>query len=646
MEDWLFGSGDTQFDERMAPKFTDNCNRWMTLPEERGLSLNLYDLKKYMDPVMVAVVLHQGQFLPQSTYRDVMNMFQKGITRERICEYLIKQLPSAVSLHILTRVLDKCGYRNLSTLLVFNSYKWNSAYTCVSNPSSYSNLRAYTLYINIKRLVNNGQLNKPRRFLRKMANRCYVTMTKETDPRRKQSLADQCIAIIGAETDIIAITFDKTLCRHVLFTQMKRVSRETSNTLISDLVYYGRLANAYAIAGNYKMCEQILYQAKCKAYITGPCIEFVHLAYIITYTTLWQFEKYPTPELKSDLLMWGRIGLKYIEEDFVDNKNQWRRNLLLRMVLCLVGLGNRATVIQNCPIDESCITEAKTLFEEFDKYWDGTEKRRRMFYYVAKARLCELEERHLDSLQYLKLAYVTSMKGNFEETKYISAYYHKLIETERNTESRRRENMKLCDQIYFNPNECRAQKEVYHDHEVKREEDHIIKTLKYPDIAVIKRQTNQMFSSPQSARRFQPIEGSNVSQSIQCFKTEFKMEGIISKQHQETDLSLTKYSGDDRYFPSLERSPPSGDSQPDSPVVSIFKNSGNDTQLKYAARASEAGSKIKNVSYLEQENGTCQIKDNNNVDLGYSGDTFSTYDVNTVSYITLNPSSMMQETSV
>ncbi|XP_053395270.1 uncharacterized protein LOC123544234 isoform X4 [Mercenaria mercenaria] len=558
MEDWLFGSGDTQFDERMAPKFTDNCNRWMTLPEERGLSLNLYDLKKYMDPVMVAVVLHQGQFLPQSTYRDVMNMFQKGITRERICEYLIKQLPSAVSLHILTRVLDKCGYRNLSTLLVFNSYKWNSAYTCVSNPSSYSNLRAYTLYINIKRLVNNGQLNKPRRFLRKMANRCYVTMTKETDPRRKQSLADQCIAIIGAETDIIAITFDKTLCRHVLFTQMKRVSRETSNTLISDLVYYGRLANAYAIA----------------------------------------------------------------------------------------GLGNRATVIQNCPIDESCITEAKTLFEEFDKYWDGTEKRRRMFYYVAKARLCELEERHLDSLQYLKLAYVTSMKGNFEETKYISAYYHKLIETERNTESRRRENMKLCDQIYFNPNECRAQKEVYHDHEVKREEDHIIKTLKYPDIAVIKRQTNQMFSSPQSARRFQPIEGSNVSQSIQCFKTEFKMEGIISKQHQETDLSLTKYSGDDRYFPSLERSPPSGDSQPDSPVVSIFKNSGNDTQLKYAARASEAGSKIKNVSYLEQENGTCQIKDNNNVDLGYSGDTFSTYDVNTVSYITLNPSSMMQETSV
>ncbi|XP_045157848.2 uncharacterized protein LOC123544234 isoform X1 [Mercenaria mercenaria] len=648
MEDWLFGGGDEAYDKEMVLQFTDSSNTWMTLPEERGISLSIDDLKASLDPVLVAMVLHHDQLLPESTYNVVMRMFQKGIKRENICEYLIKQLPSTVRLQNLTKVLDRCGYTDLSAKLVFNSFKWNSAYTCVSNPSNGSIPSANRLYTNLKRLVNNAQLSKPRRFLRKMANRCYLTMTKEMDPRRKQTLADQCIAIIGAETDTIAITFDKTLCRHVLFTQMKHISRETSNTLISDLVYYGRLANAYAIAGDYKMCEQILHGAKCKAYITGPCIEFVNLVYIIAYVTLWQFEKYPTAEYRSNLLMWGRIGLKCVEEDFVDNKNQWRRNLLLRMILCLLGLGNRATVIEDCPIDESSITEAKLLLAEFDKYWDGIETRRKMFYYVAKARLCELEKRPLDCLQYLRIAFILSMKGNFEEIRFISAYYNNVEEIGRYPEFCRRIYMKHADQIQVNPPENLAQGTI--DHELVRKEVHFDRTLNQ-NFTVIRTQdikeSCQVSSSLQSKRRIQPIGCSNVSQNTSFFNIQ-----LTTEQQKKAYSIMTKCCEDDSYFPSSERSPPSGDSQPGSPV-DPYRNHGNDTQLEYAARTREADCKNKNIETndrdqankiidgeypginnygnLEKEHGTGQIKDNNTESLGYSGEAFPTYDRNAIS---------------
>lgn len=520
----------------------------MTLPEERGLSLSISDLENGIDPVFLTMVLHKERLLPEAIHKVVSCMSQQGFKRRRICEYLFTQIPSYVSLENFVSVLDKCGYASLSALVLVNSYKWNSAYMCSPKPTDGSS-RAYGLYSNIKRLINNAQLENSGLFLRKMADRCYSEMEREIDPLRKQKLADNCVAIISAETDIIAITFDRSLCRHVLFTQLERLRRQTSNTLISDLGFYGRLANAYAIAGEYDMCEQMLDEAKCKAYITGPCIEFVILIYMIVYVILWEFEVFPTHVNRSKLLTWCRVGLKCVEEDFVANKNHLKRILMLRMALCLLGLGNRTTVIENCPVDEVCIAEAKLILANFDQYWDGIETRREMIYNVARARLCELEKFPIDALKYLSLAHKLAKKGKFKEKVYIKTYYKTIF----CRESCLRYQIQPCS-TYFDQNTrnsrghnfanvCKRSRTetcegVYREMKIQR-------NANTADIVTSQRAIQ---SSVQSQNKLQYVQGQNTFCQVnsKCMQKENHVDAAAE------------------FWPfSLERSPPSGDSNPD-----------------------------------------------------------------------------------
>lgn len=565
-EDWMFGAGNGPDDQPLNFEFTTGFNRWMTLPEERALALTRRDLEMSIDPVFITMTMHRQRLLPVTVYQTVMSMFQKNFDRRIIFDYFFKQIPSYVSLQYFVTVLDNCGYTQLSALLHFNSFKWNSEYLVLPS-STYTSSKAYDLYSNLKGLINNAQLDRPGVLLRKMANRCYGQMNKETDPLRKQRLADNCMAIISAETDTIAIRFDKTLCEHVLFKQMKRLCMETSNTLLSDLVCYGRLANAYAIAGDYSKCEQMLDEAKCKAYLIGPCIEFLHLVYIIAYVMLWEFEKCPTPELRSKLLMWCRVGLKCVEEEFVVNRNKWRRILLLRMVFCLLGLGNRTTVIENCPVDKHCILEAKLLLAEFDKYLDGIEKRRKLFYHVAKARLCELENCLLDTLQFLIIAYKYAVEGKFEEQKFIKDYYKKIFTRAFDLKSQpQRRGVHHC-QMCSHSNE-QAEKSS------KSESETIAnRTLKC--------KYENSCNRHNCAECFGTQVRSNllgVSYSSQNDQTDSKnRDRAISPAHNE-DQELENRQPDTRqrmnvlvetetelFVTSLERCPPSGSSNPDAP---------------------------------------------------------------------------------
>ncbi|WAQ99226.1 hypothetical protein MAR_023599 [Mya arenaria] len=64
------------------------------------------------------------------------------------------------------------------------------------------------------------------------------------------------------------------------------------------------------------------------------------------------------------------------------------------MVFCLLSLGNRAHVIEICPVDEACIVEAKELLADINRNWTGIETRRKMFYYLARGRIAELTKQH------------------------------------------------------------------------------------------------------------------------------------------------------------------------------------------------------------------------------------------------------------
>jgi hypothetical protein len=151
------------------------------------------------------------------------------------------------------------------------------------------------------------------------------------------------------------------------------------------------------------------------------------MLYIEVYVKLWEFEKFPSKELRKQLMMWGRVGLESLENEDVDTKTLWRRMFILRMVFCLIGLGNRANVIENCPFDEECLTQARDLLSDIDRTWYGIETRRKMFYFVARARLSELTENPTECIEYIRQARKLANEGHFEELIFIVEYYERII---------------------------------------------------------------------------------------------------------------------------------------------------------------------------------------------------------------------------
>ncbi|XP_052811990.1 uncharacterized protein LOC128239403 [Mya arenaria] len=410
-----------------SPRYWNSQTNTMTEQEVEALIQCREELAETIDPMYVAIVMRDNNCLQEEVLNEVIASQKRNSLEEMPFSVLFSHLPSNVSLSKFVQNLDMCGYKKTAARLFLTFLKINNeVVTHVSKTAAGQRPMVHKFFRNLKRMVHDAQFKNPRTALRELALRYVEKMSSERDDMKRQMLADKCIAVIGAEIDAIAITFDTSLHRGEPFTQMKSLTTETSNTLITDVVYFGRLANAHSIAGRFDDSENMLRAARCKAYNIGPCLELVNMLYIEVYVRLWQFEHKPSKELRQALLMWGRIGLESLEEEDVDTKRLWRRMFILRMVFCLLGLGNRANLITNCPVDEACMQEARDLLSDVYKNWYGIEARRKMFYFVARARLLELDGQFTGCLETLACAKVVAEEGHFEEKRFIVDFIDKV----------------------------------------------------------------------------------------------------------------------------------------------------------------------------------------------------------------------------
>lgn len=246
------------------------------------------------------------------------------------------------------------------------------------------NKKSIHLYFkNLKRLVHNAQFKDPRSFFRKQARLLQNQIQHERAESKRQFLSDKYIALLGAEIDAIAITYDVTLPDQDIFTELKSLAVNSTDASISEVVFFGRKANALAIAKKFSEGEDMVKQAHCCANFTGPCLEIANMIYIDVYFKLWQFEQTPTTELKESLLYEGSKGLWALSEEEEEIRNLWKRMFLLRMIFCLVGLSNKGGCISGCVICEEDVDRAERYMNEIDL--KDIEARREMMYYIAKA---------------------------------------------------------------------------------------------------------------------------------------------------------------------------------------------------------------------------------------------------------------------
>ena len=120
-----------------------------------------------------------------------------------------------------------------------------------------------------------------------------------------------------------------------------------------------------------------------------------------------------------------------MEED-EDARKFWKRMFILRMVYCLLGIGNRANVISRFVKDHKSIVEAQKLLAEFDQVWTGIDTRREMFYCVARSRLCEYLDHIEEALLYIGRAKRLAVEGCFAEKIPFVMEYERILKTRQN----------------------------------------------------------------------------------------------------------------------------------------------------------------------------------------------------------------------
>ena len=158
----------------------------------------------------------------------------------------------------------------------------------------------------------------------------------------------------------------------------------------------------------------------CCANFAGPCLEIANMIYIDVYFKLWQFEHYPNRKLQKELIFAGYKGLWALAEEDEDTRKLWTRMFLLRMVFCLLGIGNKANLVENYTPSENNILDAEKFLEAISL--EGIETRRAMFYWMAKSRLFEMQNLGEDCIRSIENAVQLAKKGHFKELKNIEDY--------------------------------------------------------------------------------------------------------------------------------------------------------------------------------------------------------------------------------
>lgn len=345
------------------------------------------------------------------------------ITWGELFQTLVFRDYSFVSSDDLCRRFFDHGYQELARSLYMHflyaeSHSQSLVTVKRSGPANKKSIHLY--FKNLKRLVHNAQFKDPRSFFRKQARLLQNQIQHERAESKRQFLSDKYIALLGAEIDAIAITYDVTLPDQDIFTELKSLAVNSTDASISEVVFFGRKANALAIAKKFSEGEDMVKQAHCCANFTGPCLEIANMIYIDVYFKLWQFEQTPTTELKESLLYEGSKGLWALSEEEEEIRNLWKRMFLLRMIFCLVGLSNKGRCIPGCVICEEDVDRAEKYMNEINL--KDIEARREMMYYIAKARIKQLRRMFDDANSEIDRAEAIAQSGNFKEIDSIMEY--------------------------------------------------------------------------------------------------------------------------------------------------------------------------------------------------------------------------------
>ncbi|XP_063445006.1 uncharacterized protein LOC134725262 [Mytilus trossulus] len=401
--------------------------------ELRFLQIFQKTLFEQVDPLKITKRLNKLKILDGSQRRELFAL--KSCERRKIWTLLFCLIEKHCSLQQVLQVLLECSYIDLFLQMAIQLKCYSNHVgqpSAVQRTGSLSSSRRFSqeLFIELKIKTHNLSIGDPRTHLHEKSEIYRTNYFKESEYLEKMAKADKYAASICAEIDAHTMLYVQELPSHGLFEELKQLISHTSNTHVTQVAYDSRLAIAHAIADQDDKGDHFLRQAMASSVFIGHCVELINMLYIFVFNLICMYEKSPTVQTLEKILKIAEYSLHCLqEENDCVVRSFWMRMFYLRMVYCLLGISNKGDIIPGCIVLPKHVQRASDLLAEVDKIWNGIETRRKMFYYVAQARIEELENppEEIDlALEFINMATEIARKGNFGESKFINEYAESL----------------------------------------------------------------------------------------------------------------------------------------------------------------------------------------------------------------------------
>lgn len=253
----------------------------------------------------------------------------------------------------------------------------------------------------------------------------WLNISVNAEEEEKQKAADLFFISLDAEIEHRRVMYDKSLYESDVFKNMKQIINYTSNPKISLMLYLGRLASAKVMSNNSLLEDGLkdVREATENGERIEPCRE-TGIVLLIYYNLLCQqYELSWDQSLRDNIINIGKESLDHFAQERDDICFDFRRIVMLKTTFVYLGIGLFCDIL-DVPVTSKHISFAKSCLDKVYKEWKRMEKRWKMIYHFAYARIHEIDRNWDLALLSVRESYRFCKNGKFhQEEKGILTFY-------------------------------------------------------------------------------------------------------------------------------------------------------------------------------------------------------------------------------
>ncbi|OWF39547.1 uncharacterized protein LOC110464915 [Mizuhopecten yessoensis] len=346
-------------------------------------------LRKTVDAIAIATALLNHGDCNQFISELIRANIRGGSSREEMWNILLPNIPLNCSFSSFWLALYSSGYDILSTEI--SKHFWQ--YHLTVGPRR-TECKRQDYFLRLKVCFHDQVFKQPHQLFLETSERHRIKYEDANDAKGKMRAADRYADCLCVLIDTKAPDFLGKFPTHNLFESLKAIIPETSNTSLTEVAYYSRLAIAHGMANDMETGRRCMAQAQAAAFQIEQNVQYVYnMLYIHIHFLCMQVER-PT---SNDIDRILDVTRRFLQNLPVPDEGAvfWKKMLLLRSAFFLLGFSHRGVVNELHRVEKSHVVVAKIFLAEIDAHWDGIEYVRRLFYYVCKARIQELKHKDI-----------------------------------------------------------------------------------------------------------------------------------------------------------------------------------------------------------------------------------------------------------